>query len=244
VLEQIVGLDDLSAGHGGFATYTVADARRLVPVDEAISFPDAALIEPASVAAHALRRSGMIFGDVVVVIGGGTVGLLTSEMARIAGAAHIASVDTSVVRNELACDLGVDAAFTTLDDSLRNWIDDHTGGLGADVVFTCVDTAEALSAGLSLVCSGGVIVAVGVGDRIDNLSVTSLLAREADFRVSLGYSADDVGRVQALMRQDRLKVRPLRQQGTRSSLEDLAAILEAGIQPTEGPPKVLVLPNS
>ncbi len=243
VLEQIVGLDDLSADHGGFATYTVADARRVVPVDDAISFPDAALIEPASVAAHAVRRSGMTFGDVVVVIGGGTVGLLTSEVARIGGAAHIASVDTSVVRNELACDLGVDAAFTSVDDSLRHWIDEHTGGLGADVVFTCVDTAEALSAGLSLVCSGGTIVAVGVGDRIDNLSITSLLAREADFRVSLGYSADDIGRVQALMRQDRLRVRPLRQQGAPCSLDDLASILEAGIEPTAGPPKVVVRPD-
>jgi (R,R)-butanediol dehydrogenase/meso-butanediol dehydrogenase/diacetyl reductase len=221
----------------------VADARRVVAVDDAISFPDAALIEPASVAAHAVRRSGMTFGDVVVVIGGGTVGLLTSEIARIGGAALIASVDTSVVRNELACDLGVDAAFTSADDSLRHWIDEYTGGLGADVVFICVDTADALSSGLSLVCSGGSIVAVGVGDRIDNLSITSLLAREADFRVSLGYTADDIGRVQALMRQDRLRVRPLRQQGTASSLDDLESILEAGIQPTAGPPKVLVRPN-
>ncbi len=244
VLEQIVGLDELSADHGGFATYTVADARRLVPVDEAISFPDAALIEPSAVAAHAVRHSTMEFGDVVVVVGGGTVGLLTSEVARIAGAAHIVSVDPSVARNELACDLGVDAAFTSVDESLRHWIDEHTGGVGADVVFTCVDTAEALSAGLSLVCSGGTIVAVGVGDRIDNLSVTSLLAREANFKVSLGYSADDIRRVQSLMRQDRLRVRPLRQQGMPDSLDDLASILEVGVEATAGPPKSLVLPNT
>ncbi|MBT8241705.1 MAG: zinc-binding dehydrogenase, partial [Acidimicrobiia bacterium] len=219
VLEQIVGLDELSADHGGFATLTVADARRVVPVDEAISFPDAALIEPAAVAAHAVRHSRMTFGDVVVVVGGGTVGLLTSEVARIAGAAHVVSVDPSITRNELACDLGVDAAFTAVDESLRHWIDDHTAGIGADVVFACVDTAEALAAGLSLVCSGGMIVGVGVGDRIDNLSVTSLLAREADFKVSLGYSADDIRRVQSLMRQDRLRVRPLLQPGTRSALD-------------------------
>ncbi|MFW2383972.1 MAG: hypothetical protein ACN4GZ_19625, partial [Acidimicrobiales bacterium] len=110
--------------------------------------------------------------------------------------------------------------------------------------FACVDTAEALSAGLSLVCSGGIITAVGVGDRIDNLSVTSLLAREADFKVSLGYSADDVSRVQALMRQDRLRVRALRQQGTPASLDNLGSVFQAGVPPTVGPPKVLIRPNA
>lgn len=108
----------------------------------------------------------------------------------------------------MACDLGSDAAFATVDDSVRAWLDVHTGGLGADVVFVCVDTVEAIASGIGLVGSGGSIVAVGVGDRIDNLSITSLLVREADFRVSLGYSADDIGRVQALMQQDRLHVPP------------------------------------
>ncbi len=243
VLRQIVGLDALSAEHGGFATRTVADARRLVPVHDAISFPNAALIEPAAVAAHAVARSGLNIGDVVVVLGSGTVGLLTSELARIGGAAHVVSVDTSAARNELACDLGADAAFSTVSDGLRSWIDDHTGGLGADIVFNCVDVADTLSAGISLVCSGGTIVAVGVGNRIDNLSITSLLAREADFRVSLGYNSSDIDRVQALMRQDRLRVRPLIQRDVPSSLEDLAQVFEIGARHAIGPPKVLIKPN-
>ena len=130
----------------------------------------------------------------------------------------------------------------SVDDGLRHWLDDHSGGLGADVGFICVDTEEALAAGLSLVCPGGAIVAVGVGNRIDNLSVTALLAREADFRVSLGYSSDDIDRVQALMRQDRLRVRPLRQPDV-VGLDELNAVFESGIEPAAGPPKVVVRPN-
>ncbi len=238
VLEQIVGLDPLSATHGGFATHTVADARRVVPILDAISFRDAALIEPAAVAAHAIARSGLRFGDVVVVVGSGTVGLLTSELARLAGAARVVSVDTSAARNELACDLGADAAFTSVEESLHHWLADTTNGVGADVVFACVDTAEALTSGLSLVSSGGTIVAVGVGDRIDNLSITALLSREADFRISLGYSADDLRRVQALMEQDRLRVRPLLQKS--AGLDELQTVFEMGARKTPGPPKVLI----
>lgn len=100
-LEQTVGLDPLAADHGGFATHTVADARRLVPVAEAIDIRSAALIEPASVAVHAVRRSGLGLGDVVVVVGAGTVGLLTAEIARIGGAAHVVSIDTAAARREI-----------------------------------------------------------------------------------------------------------------------------------------------
>jgi (R,R)-butanediol dehydrogenase/meso-butanediol dehydrogenase/diacetyl reductase len=236
-------LDPLAADHGGFATHAVADARRLVPVAEAIDIRSAALIEPASVAVHAVRRSGLGIGDVVVVVGAGTVGLLTAEIARIGGAAHVVSIDTAVARRELACDLGSDAAFAAVDDSVRSWLDVHTGGLGADIVFVCVDTVEAISSGIGLVGSGGSIVAVGVGDRIDNLSITSLLVREADFRVSLGYSADDISRVQALMRQDRLRVRPLIQTPDVRGLANLAAAFAADQDRRPGPPKVLVRPN-
>ena len=238
VLEQIVGLDPLAALHGGFATHTLADARRLVPVGEAIDSRDAVLTEPAAVAAHAIRRSGFMVGDVVVVLGTGTIGLLTAELARIGGAAAVVSVDHASARRELACDLGADAAFAGVNEGLNAWLNDHTSGLGADVVFVCVDAAEAIAGGLGLVRPGGVIVAVGVGNQIENLSVTALLRREADFRVSLGYKIDDVRRVQQLMGADQLRVRPLLQSAD-IPLDQLADALNDENQ-SSGPPKAVV----
>ncbi|NNF53696.1 MAG: zinc-binding dehydrogenase [Acidimicrobiales bacterium] len=238
VLEQIVGLDPLAASHGGFATHTVADARRLMPVGEAIDSRDAVLTEPAAVAAHAVRRSGFSLGDVVVVLGTGTIGLLTAELARIGGAAAVVSVDHASARRELACDLGADAAFAGVNKGLTTWLHDHTNGLGADVVFVCVDAAEAIAGGLGLVRPGGVIVAVGVGNQIENLSVTALLRREADFRVSLGYTIDDVRRVQTLMGVDQLRVRRLLQPAN-VALDQLADALQNENQ-SSGPPKAVV----
>ena len=238
VLEQIVGLDPLAASNGGFASHTVADARRLVPVGEAIDSRDAALIEPASVATHAIGRSGLVVGDVAVVLGTGTIGLLTAEMARIAGAGSVVSIDISAARRELACDLGADAAFGSVNETLQRWLQEQTGGVGADRVFVCVDAVDAIADGLGLVRPGGVIVAVGVGNQIDNLSVTALLKREADFRVSLGYVRDDIRRVQDLMGQDRLRVRRLLQP-IDASLDSLSAGL-AGSPGSSGPPKLLV----
>lgn len=242
VLAQIVGVDAQAPDHGGFATHSLVDPLRLVPVRDGIDRRDATLIEPAAVAAHAVRRAGLRIGDIVVVVGAGTIGLLTAELARLSGAASVMAVDPSGSRRELACDLGADAAFNRLEDGASQWLADTTQGLGADAVFVCVDTAEALTEGISLVCAGGAVVAVGVGNRIDNLSITALLSREADFRVSLGYSRDDVRRIQSLMQQDRLRVRPLIRTPVVEGLDALAASFEADDPARSGPPKVLVQP--
>ncbi len=61
--------------------------------------------------------------------------------------------------------------------------------------------------------------------------------------MSLGYSADDIGRVQALMQQDRLHVRPLIQAPDVRGLGDLAAAFATDQDRRPGPPKVLVRPN-
>lgn len=243
VLEQIVGVGPGAPEHGGFATHSLVDPARLVTLLDGIEIRDAALIEPSAVAAHAVRRAHLRLGDVVVIVGAGTIGLLAAELARLSGAAAVLAVDPSASRRELACDLGADAAFGRVDDAVVHWLDDTTHGLGADAVFVCVDTAEAVAEGISLVAAGGSVTAVGVGDRIDNLSITSLLSREADFRVSLGYSRDDIRRIQSLMQQDRLRVRPLIRKPLVDGLDGLSASFRADDPARSGPPKVLVQPG-
>lgn len=242
VLEQIVGVGLHAPDHGGFATHALVDPARLVPLREGIEIRDAALIEPSAVAAHAVGRAGLGLGDVVVIVGAGTIGLLVAELARVSGAASVLAVDPSASRRELACDLGADAAFSRVDDGVAHWLGDTTQGLGADAVFVCVDTADAIAEGISLVSAGGSVVAVGVGNRIDNLSITSLLSREADFRVSLGYSRDDIRRIQSLMQQDRLRVRPLIRKPLVEGLDGLSASFANDDPDRSGPPKVLVQP--
>ena len=205
VLEMIVGTDDLASSHGAFAERMRVDHRRVRRTPDGIDENEAALAEPAAVAAHAVARSAMTLGDMVVVLGAGTIGLLVAELARLAGAARVVAIDPSAARRELACDMGSDAAFAATAD-VANWLERHGHGLGADVVFDCVGADHALTNAVELARHGGTVVAVGVKSSSGRAVPADLVKHEITIRASLGYTTGDVQRVLELLAEDRLRV--------------------------------------
>lgn len=204
-LAMIVGTDPLAGDHGAFAERVRVDARRVHRVPEGIDDNAAAVAEPAAVAAHAVTRAGQRLGDLVVVIGAGTIGLLVAELARLAGAARVVAVDVEPGRRELACELGADAAFAPGPEVAR-WAADHGHGLGADVVYECAGRVEAVDSALDAVRQGGSIVVVGSSSEPAAVSAADLVAREITLRASLGYTVADVHRALDLMADDRFRV--------------------------------------
>ena len=94
----MVGRDPLAPPHGGFAPRVAVDARRLVPVHDALSDVQAAMVEPATVALHAVRRTPPRSGETVVVQGCGPIGLFVLQCARADGAEHIVVVEPNAAR--------------------------------------------------------------------------------------------------------------------------------------------------
>ncbi len=222
VVAAIVGADEWSSGHGGFAERIRVDARRVHRLPEGVPDEDAALVEAAAVAAHAVERSGLRVGDVVAVVGAGTIGLLVAEVARLAGAARVVAVDPDADRRELACELGADAAFNP-GDGAAAWLDRTATGVGADVVFDAAGRPGSLADAVRLARRGGTVVAVSVASHDTAVVPALLLDRELDLKGSLGYRVGDVERVLTLMADDRLRVDRLR--GVSLGLDGLAAAL-------------------
>lgn len=228
VLEMIIGVDSRADQVGGFSERIRVDARRVTRIPEGIDQSDAALAEPASVAAHAVARSGMGLGDLVVVMGAGTIGLLVSELAQLAGASRVVVIDPDAQRRELACDLGADAAFPAsgqgdieTSSAIGDWLSRAGHGLGADVVFDCAGSADSLLECVQVARRGGTAVAVGVAAAARGreasleerqplgLSPRLIIDRQITLRASHGYTVRDVRRVLALMAEDRLRVLPI-----------------------------------
>ena len=90
-------------------------------------------IEPAYVSFHCIRESGLRYGDSIVIIGLGALGLLAVGMARAAGADRIFAIDPLPGRRRLALDYGAEAAFDPRAGDAPLEIHQATGGAGVDV---------------------------------------------------------------------------------------------------------------
>lgn len=120
---------------GSFAEYVVVPEKNAVKFDDSISFEQGAFFEPATVALHGLLRNNYQGGGTVAVLGGGTIGMMTMQWARIYGAAKVVVFDIVEERLELAKRLGADAAVNTLDERFKDQVQELTGGRGFDYVY-------------------------------------------------------------------------------------------------------------
>lgn len=135
-------------------------ANTLVSVPAAVPLQHAALVEPVAVAVHDVRRSELTAGQKAVVIGGGPIGTLIATVARHTGA-EVAVIEIDAERRNQAEELG----FTTIDPTATDqvaWVEDWTGGAGADVVFEVSGAAAAVQGMTALAKVRGTIVVVAI----------------------------------------------------------------------------------
>ena len=142
---------------------------RLFRVPEALPSELAALTELLAVTngldrARALPGNGFGFGDTVLVLGVGPLGLMHLAKAELLGAGALIAVDVMAERLEHArafgADLVLDASSTTAGERLE-FVRAATGGLGADVVCSCSGQASSLIDALDLVRPGGTVIEAG-----------------------------------------------------------------------------------
>ncbi|MDO4168342.1 MAG: alcohol dehydrogenase catalytic domain-containing protein [Lachnospiraceae bacterium] len=125
--------DGLS-GYGGFAEYVIAKAEDLFVYPEDTPFENMAFTEPLACVVNSIDRTNIKFGDDVVVIGGGTMGLLHVILAKMKGARVILS-EPLEERRKKALSLGCDDVVDPMAEDAVKAVKNMTEGRGALVVF-------------------------------------------------------------------------------------------------------------
>lgn len=149
-------------GHGAMAESVVVPTYMLHHLPEAISFKAAALIEPAAVALHALRRSSLRLGEHCVVFGLGPIGLLLIALARLQGASRVIAVDVVRPRLDKAGEMGASDLFHGNDPDVVDRIVETTNGLGVDVAFEATGAQPGFDGCLRALKRSGETVLVGL----------------------------------------------------------------------------------
>lgn len=239
VFAEANGVDEEAADHGAFASQVEVSQRRVIPVPTALSDVDAALVEPAAVTFHAVRRANVEPGCLAVVVGAGPIGLLTAQNARAAGAGRIIISEPSEARRATARELGFDDVVAP--EELQDRMDSVTGGVGADIVFECAGVPTLLQSSAELVRRGGTLALLGFPLSESTVSYADWQQRELTIIGSLAYNREDFVGVMRLVEQGSVSLAPLHT-GTieLSEVQDMLEELDSGRSKHT---KVLVAPR-
>ncbi|MDR9059719.1 Sorbitol dehydrogenase [Burkholderia multivorans] len=188
-------------GDGGMADFAVVPAYMLHRLPEGVTLEQAAVLEPAAVALHALRRGELRLGNTCAVFGLGPIGLLLIMLAKLQGATTIVAVYVSPQRLAAAKRFGATHAFDarSLDAAaLRDAIRAETGGLGVDVAFEAAGLPATFEAAMHALRKGGRVVMVGLMPHA-GFDAFRAVNDELTFTASVGYrhAYDDLLRIVA-----------------------------------------------
>lgn len=168
---------------GGFADHVVVPGAQAFLLPSTLDPVHGAFCEPLACCLHAMDKASIKVGDSVAILGGGVIGLLMVQLARLSGAARIMLVTRQKSRRDTALALGASHAFAPGDDGAVEAVRAQSEG-GVDVVIECAGVPETLRSGLKMARRGGVFVLFGVTPAGLDVPVSpfDLLVREIDIR--------------------------------------------------------------
>ncbi|MDA3147281.1 2,3-butanediol dehydrogenase [Leucobacter sp. UCMA 4100] len=172
---------------GGLAENIVVKQRWVHKIDSSVALDEAALIEPLSVAYHAVKRSGVTAGQTALVGGAGPIGLLTAAVLNALGVKVIVS-ELSSLRRQKALDAGVaDIALNPAEVDVVAEVKKLTDGKGADVAFEATSVQVVFDTLMDAVRPTGVIVVISIWGKPATFDMHKLVMKEIDVRGTIGY---------------------------------------------------------
>jgi L-iditol 2-dehydrogenase len=154
--------------HGAFAEFVVVPRHILYRLPEGLAFEHAALVEPFSIALHAVRRAPPALNDSVVVLGAGMIGLALVQALSRTGCGRLISVDVADDRLALAKKVGATHTLNSSKENALETIAQLTDGRGADLALEAVGVTATVDLALRSVRKGGAVTLVGnVAPRIE-----------------------------------------------------------------------------
>jgi (R,R)-butanediol dehydrogenase/meso-butanediol dehydrogenase/diacetyl reductase/L-iditol 2-dehydrogenase len=160
---------------GSFAEYAVYPESAVYVLPDDISLEVAAMLEPVSVAVHAIDQAKVTTGSSVAICGGGPIGLLCLEMALKAGAARTLVSEPVTEKRALAQKLGADVTVDPLHEDLLSVGRKLTNGRGFNTVIDASGNINAARQCINLADNKGTILWAAVYGKDVEIGVSPFL---------------------------------------------------------------------
>jgi len=199
---KLIGLHTM----GAFSEYVNLRGERCHKIPHTITFEEASLVEPLAVAVHAVNITPIRKNDAVVIIGSGTIGLMTCLVVKHGCASKIFAVDTVDYKLDQIKRLG---AYQVINAKKEDPVRRVLSGGGADVVFEAVGLQKTVQQALSMVTAAGEVTIIGMLEAKMELDMLDVTVKEIEIRGSYGYTTKDFKQALDLIVSKKVSVKPL-----------------------------------
>jgi L-gulonate 5-dehydrogenase len=168
---------------GGYQEYIVVPQESIYHIPDNLSWEEAVMIEPFTIAEQVCSRAQIVTEDVVFIMGAGPVGLSILKRVKMSGATCFVS---DIMENKLdyARQYGADVTINAAKVDVKEEILRLTNGNGATVVIDAVCSTRSFEQTLTYVCSAGRVITLGFSKEPSAINQLSITAREIDVRGS------------------------------------------------------------
>jgi threonine dehydrogenase-like Zn-dependent dehydrogenase len=185
------GFIGLSGGGGGLSESVVVPHGAIIPLPSNIPLDVGALVEPLSVAWHAVSAAPITTDSVALILGGGPIGLAVVQCLHAKSVRKIILSEVSSSRQRFAREFG---AHHVLDPRTYDTVKasrELNGADGPDVVFDCAGVPASIETACTAVKARGTVVNVAIWEKAVPFNPNMLVFREARYTAVLGYQRRD-----------------------------------------------------
>lgn len=195
---------------GGFATHSVVPASQAFLLNKSLSLELGAMAEPLACCIHGIDLANIKAGDTVLVIGGGTIGLMMLQLAKLSGASKVFLSEPVALRREIAMNLGADACIDPIQEDLIKRMKELTSKDGADVVIECAGNKAATRQAFDACAKGATLLMFSVPsvDATFDLPLFDVYKKELSIKGSF-INPDTHQRAVNLLESGKIQIEPL-----------------------------------
>lgn len=165
---------------GCYADYVRVPSNRVHKLPDGLSGIAGSLVEPLACAINFVDKSQIKPGNTVAILGGGSIGQLTLQVALAAGAGMVIVSDPVAKKREIALKTGAHAAIDPVRESVVEKVKELTSNQGVDIVIECVGIPATVSQMVHLVRRGGRCVMAGFPSQTINMNLLDLVFGEVE----------------------------------------------------------------
>ena len=193
--------------HGCLRETVVHPATFTFKLPDNVSLDEGAMVEPLAVGLQAARKACIKPGDVALVTGAGTIGMVTAMAAMAGGCSKVIITDVIQPKLDLAKRFGM-IPVNIKNQKVTDVVRDETDGWGADIIFEASGSEAAISKIFEPLCPGGKVVFIGMPVKPVPVDIVAAQAKEARMETIFRYAHVYPSALQ-LMSSGKIDVKPL-----------------------------------